>query len=114
MIRRKGPTFYRSFYVGNVSWVGFSKEKKNINFDALPIPARDAVISLFRYEMSRIKPTAVISIGGVVQETIKRIFDASVNTDLVLPHPNYCGFPKNKEKCMQQYIEVLEPFVRTP
>jgi hypothetical protein len=29
--------FYRSFYVENVSWVGYSKERKNINFDALPV-----------------------------------------------------------------------------
>ena len=105
--------FYRSFYVGNVSWVGYSKERKNINFDALPVPARDAVLSFFRYEMNRIKPSTVISLGGMVQETVKRVLDASVNTDLVLPHPNYCAFPKIKDKCLRQYIEVLEPFVRT-
>ena len=103
--------FYRSFYVTNVSWLGYAKGTKNINFDKLPLSTKEAVISLFRDEMNYIKPTTVISMADIVNEAIKSVLGPSVQTDIVLPHPNYCAFPKNKEKCKKQYIEILEPFI---
>lgn len=105
--------FYRSFYVGNVSWLGYTKDKRNLNFDRLPRPGKEAVISLFRYEMSYIKPAVVISMGDVVKETVEQVLGSSTRTDLTLPHPYYCSFPTRKEKCKRYYIEALEPFVKT-
>ncbi len=104
--------FYRSFYVTNVSWLGYAKGAKNLNFNELPLPAKNAAMTMFTYDMNRINPTTVISMGSVVKEAVQSVLGASVRTDIALPHPNYCAFPKNKEKCKRQYIEVLESFVK--
>jgi len=107
--------FYNSFYVTNVSWVGYAKRQKtqkNVNYSDLPIPARDAVLSLFGYEMNLVKPITVISLGGLVKETVDSVIGPSVRTNITLLHPNYCAFPKNRERCKRQYIEILEPFVK--
>jgi hypothetical protein len=103
--------FYQSFYVTNVSWFGYAKGKRNLNFNELPVPAKEAVKSLFSYEMSRVNPITFISIGDVVKKFVESVLGSSARTDILLWHPYYCSFPSNKENCKRQYIEVLEPFI---
>jgi len=63
---------------------------------------------MFRLEMEATSPTTIIALGGVVSDTLHECFgDTEMDVSQVLPHPNYCAFPKNYERCKSQYIELL-------
>jgi len=105
--------FYKTFYVTNVSWVGFVRSEKNVNYYDLPTTAKAFVYEMFKLEMDFISPVTIISLAESVKETVEQIFSQSeIDTTKKLPHPNYCAFPKNYEKCKKQYIEVLSPYIQ--
>jgi len=104
--------FYRTFYVTNVSWLGYTHNNMNVNYDQLPEAAKAFVYEKFKYEMSVVSPTTIISLGGVVKETIDELFgDTNIETGKHLPHPNYCAFPRNYEHCKSRYLDMLLRFV---
>jgi len=103
--------FYRSFYVTNVSWIGYISGNKNVNYYDLPINVKQFLYEMFQYEMEVVKPTTIISLSGAVKETISELFDNSnINISQQLPHPNYCAFPKNYDSCKKQYIDLLSKY----
>jgi hypothetical protein len=104
--------FYRSFYVTNVSWVGFLNGKCNVNYDKLPAEAIQFVSRQFEYEMSVVKPIRVISLSKPTHATVSRLMGNHVDTSFVLPHPNWCAFPNNSESSRTTYIKTLTPFLR--
>jgi len=99
--------FYKKFYVTNVSPVGFSKDKKNLNFDALPQLAQECVFVNFRTEIEQVGPQRIITMGSVVNEAMLKLFGDSFGPIPNLAHPNYCAFPKNREKQKKKYLEVM-------
>ncbi len=100
--------FYRHFYVTNISWVGYQSQQRNVNYDQLPSSAQDFVYQMFLSEMELVSPTTIIALGGVVRETLHTCLKGSgVDLSRVLPHPNYCAFPKNRDDCKTQYIDLL-------
>ena len=103
--------FYRSFYVTNISWIGYMKENKNVNYYQLSDPVKIFIYDAFKYEMNVVAPTTIISLSQEVKKTVKDMFqDNGIDTAASLPHPNYCAFPKNYEKCKNQYMEMLAPY----
>jgi len=105
--------FYKSFYVTNISWIGFIHNGKNVNYYMLSEPAKRFIYEMFSYEMSIIAPTKIISLSGEVTTTLNSLFkDTEIDISTHLSHPNYCAFPKNYEKCKAQYIEVLSSYAR--
>jgi len=63
---------------------------------------------MFRLEMEHVKPVKIISLGAVVHDTVRECFaDTGIDLPQSLPHPNFCVFPKNHERCKAQYLEVL-------
>jgi hypothetical protein len=104
--------FYNSFYVTNVSWVGYARGRKNLNYPDLPPQALAFVEDTFRWEMEQVAPCRIISLGGGVQKTVATLFAASpeVDTSLQLPHPNYCAFPSNRSRCMEEYRTLLSVY----
>ena len=104
--------FYRSFYVTNVSWVGYVRNEKNVNYYDLPVAAKAFVYEMFKLEMDFVFPVTIVSLAASVKETVEHIFGQSeIDTTKKLPHPNYCAFPKNYEECKTQYIELLSPYI---
>jgi hypothetical protein len=103
--------FFRSFYVTNVSWVGYSKHGKNLNYDLLPVDAIEFVSQQFIYEMSVVEPTHVISMSKSAHATVSRLLGKDVDTTLVLPHPSACMFPSKRDVSKAMYVETLSPFL---
>jgi hypothetical protein len=100
--------FFRSFYVTNISWIGYIKENKNVNYYQLSDPIKKFIYKTFKYEMDAIAPKSIISLSQEVYKTVNELFpDNDIDTGISLPHPNYCAFPSNYEKCKKQYIEIL-------
>lgn len=104
--------FYRSFYVTNVSWVGFVKGRKNANYDVLPPEAQAFIFERFREEIELVGPERIISISKPVHSTIRSLFSKRIDTSLCLPHPNWCAFPQNCKDAKEKYITKLSQFTK--
>lgn len=81
--------FFRTFYVTNISSVGFVRDGRNLNFYDLPLAAIEMVEQYFRSEIRFVQPTHVISLGVVVQETARRVLPSDVDCSIRLPHPSW-------------------------
>jgi hypothetical protein len=105
--------FYDSFYVTNISWVGYIKGNKNINYYKLPEKPKKFIMEMFKYEMEEISPQTIIAMSGEVQNTLNQLYeDSTIDIKSSLPHPNYCAFPKNYKKCKEGYIELLSKYIK--
>lgn len=111
--------FFETFYVTNISWVGFIKDGKNINYYDLPPKAQEIIFEIYQEEIALINPKTIISIGAKAQETNTSLFgievidkDAKYITSHCMQHPNYCAFPSNRRKCKESYLLMLSQFVR--
>ena len=106
--------FYRSFYVTNISWLGFIKDGKNVNYYTLSDKAKAFIYKMFEFEMNQVSPTTIISMSGEVKQTLSSLFNGGqIDISNSLPHPNYCAFPKNYSSCKSQYIELLSKYLQT-
>ena len=110
IVQKVGPKrFYRHFYVTNISWVGFMKEGRNLNFYDLPKHAQEFVYEQFLFEMEYVRPEQIIALGRNVQKTIKEIL--AIEPDY-LPHPNFCQFPRNEVECEKRYFTLVSEYVQ--
>lgn len=104
--------FYETFHVTNISSVGFERRGKNLNYYDLPDKALKYVLKEFKREMELVNPVAVISLASSVHNTVNSVLsDYAMNTSSSLPHPNYCAFPKQKDRCKKEYIELLSQYL---
>jgi hypothetical protein len=105
--------FYSSFYVTNISWVGYIKGNKNLNYYKLPEIPKAFILEMFKYEMEEILPKTIIAMSGEVKNTLNQIYgDSAINVKSSLPHPNYCAFPNNYRKCKEKYIALLSKYIK--
>lgn len=106
--------FYANFHVTNISSVGFERAGSNVNYYDLPEQALKYVYSAFFQEIMAVQPTVIISMAGSVHSTVKKLFlNSTIDISTCLPHPNYCAFPKQRERCKARYIEVLSQHIGT-
>lgn len=104
-------SFFRSFFVTNVSWVGFKRGAANLNYADLPPKALAFVEKMFQWEMKQVKPLRIVSLGVEVQKTVNTLFARTpVDTTVRLPHPRSCVFPKKVRLRVQDYIDVLSKY----
>ena len=109
IVKEIGVTrFYKSFYITNISWVGYLKDGKNLNYYDLPLIAKRFVYDMFKYEMKLVSPRKIISLSGEVKKTVTELFgNSNIDIKEQLPHPNYCAFPNNYEACKAKYTDLL-------
>lgn len=104
--------FFNSFYVTNISWVGYMREHKNLNYYDLPQEIQNFILNAFQYEMKIVSPTTIISLSQEVRSTIGKLYEGrTIEVDQYLPHPNYCAFPSNYQKCKKQYVDLLSRYI---
>ena len=111
--------FYRTFYVTNISWIGYSEvdkctnRVKNKNYYDLPNPAKKFVIEMFKKEMQAINPTTIISMSQEVNETIKELYgNSSVEISQTLNHPFFCSIESNKVEQKKKYMKLLSTYIK--
>lgn len=94
-------------------WIGYVKGGKNVNYYELPVLAQQIVYDAFQSEMEVIEPTTIISLGNEVRKAVDNLFyNSNINTELQLPHPNYCSFPNRYDMHKAKYVEVLQQFIQ--
>ncbi|MEK6707806.1 MAG: hypothetical protein AABY81_03220 [Pseudomonadota bacterium] len=84
----------------------------NLNYNELPASALEVVERNFLQEMEIVQPTHVISLGEVVQQTVRKLLPASVDCSMRLPHPSWITTYRGKEmdEWAARYLAVLEKF----
>ena len=105
--------FYKNFYVTNISWIGYEKDGKNVNYYDLPESVQQIIYNIFKKEMDLIKPKYIISLGQSVQKSLNEIFDnKNIDISNYLPHPNWCSFPSKKTYSKDKYINLLSELIK--
>ena len=104
--------FYRTFYVTNVSAVGFVRSGRNLNYPDLPAPALAIVKQRFLEEMEEVQPTHVIALGRQVQKTLRQWLPAAVDCSHCLPHPAWVATyrPREKAQWIEHYLTEFERY----
>lgn len=112
VVQTIGPKlFYETFYVTNVSFVGYTRQGKNLNYYDLPDEAKAFVYSQFRNEMAQVAPSKIVSLGGAVKRTVTDLFSGSdIDISHQLPHPNYCAFPKTTQCVKEDTLNCFSLF----
>lgn len=113
VVRQFGmEAFFHSFYVTNVASVGFIRDGKNLNYNELPESALKVVEHNFLQEMEIIQPTHFISLGEVVQNTVRKLLPASVDCSMRMPHPAWVTTYRGKElhEWTTRYLTILGKF----
>lgn len=104
--------FYATFHVTNISSIGFERAGSNFNYYDLPAPVINHVHAEFKNEINAVQPAVIISLAKSVHDTVRKLFvNSTIDVSTRLPHPNYCAFPKRRDLCKQQYIEVLSQYI---
>ncbi|MBM4165393.1 MAG: DUF4918 family protein [Ignavibacteria bacterium] len=109
--------FYSSFYVTNISCLGFIKKEKryrNINYFDLPIEVQTIILEKFVDEMNLVKPLRIIPCSIDVEITLNELKQNDKINAIIenrLPHPYYCSIDRNKITQKQNYINTLNRFI---
>ena len=115
VVRHFGPMqFYSTFYVTNVSWLGFLRNGRNVNYYRLPGDIQTVILKKFCYEMDLVRPTHIIATSLEVAKTLHSLKDErniAANIDLRLRHPRWCGIDRNYDEGFREYVEVLGRFI---
>ena len=112
IVQHFGPrTFFRSFYVTNFSWVGYARQKTNVNYYDLSTEAQTIIGKMFEHEMKQVCPKRIVALSKRVHESVTILLDDTIDTTLLLPHPNWCAFPKNFDGAKTKYIKMLSKYV---
>jgi hypothetical protein len=115
VVKHFGPKrFYSTFYVTNISWLGFTKDGRNINYYRLPEDIQAVILDRFTYEMGLVKPTYIIATSLEVAKTLHALENEgkiTADTGLRLRHPRWCGIDRNYDVGLREYINVLGTFV---
>jgi hypothetical protein len=115
VVNHFGPRqFYSTFYVTNVSWLGFTQGGRNLNYYRLPEDIRAVILEPFVYEMRMVRPTHIIATSLEVAKTLHALADErkiTADTGLRLRHPRWCGIDRNYDAGIQEYARVLGTFI---
>ncbi len=115
VVKHFGPRrFYATFYVTNVSWLGFLKNGRNVNYYKLPRDIQALIVKNFLYEMGLVRPTHIIATSLEVTKTLNSLKGegkVTAETGLRLRHPRWCGIDRNYDEGFREYVEVLGQFV---
>ncbi len=116
VVKHFGPRrFYATFYVTNISWLGFLKNGRNVNYYRLPRDIQAVIVKNFLYEMGLVRPTHIIATSLEVAKTLNSLKgegNVTAEAGLRLPHPRWCGIDRNYDEGFREYVEVLGRFIQ--
>lgn len=103
--------FQDTVYLTNLSWFGFQRDGKNMNYYNLPRTVRHRFIESFAEEMKIVQPTAIVPLSEEVARELRKLAaDGQLNFPIAdrLPHPLHCSFPSNVKKSRVRYYKCIE------
>ncbi len=116
VVRHFGPErFYSTFYVTNVSWLGFIQDGRNINYYNLPEDVQAIILDRFTYEMKLANPVRIIPTGLAVEKTLSTLKvqgKIAAEIDIRLKHPRWCGIDRYHDTGFREYLDVLGRFIQ--
>lgn len=104
-------SFFNNVYLTNFSFLGYTKENKNINYYELPCHLKKFIEEMFIYEMDIIRPKVIIPLSVDVANSLSKI-EKFKNLTIAerLPHPYWCSFEKRKEEQMIKYLNRIKNY----
>jgi hypothetical protein len=103
-------TYFNAVYMTNLSWFGFVKNNKNLNYYDLPDPLPALFTESFISEMNIVKPKIIVPLSQRVEKTLKQMQKAGKLQYPVssrLPHPYYCSIGQNAIKYKEVYVKMI-------
>lgn len=103
--------FFDRVYLTNLSWFGFMRAGRNLNYDRLPPEIQGELLGDFLAEMDIVRPRIIVPAARSVAEGLARLRDAGKLAWPVGPrlnHPNFCAFPARAAEERRRWIDRLE------
>ncbi|MGG0644103.1 uracil-DNA glycosylase family protein [Sporosarcina gallistercoris] len=103
--------FQDAVYLTNVSWFGFLRNGKNLNYYTLPRTVRHHFIESFVEEMKIVNPSFIIPLSEEVGRTLRQLVkEGQLDYPIAdrLPHPLHGSFPTNLKKTRMRYLKCIE------
>ncbi|REB08739.1 DUF4918 family protein [Sporosarcina sp. BI001-red] len=105
--------FQDAVYLTNLSWYGFLRDGRNLNYYILPRNVRHHFIESFVEEMKIVQPSFIVPLSEEVGRTLRQMAkDGQLNYPIAdrLPHPLHGSFPTNLKKTRMRYHQCIEQF----
>lgn len=102
--------FYKNVYMTNISWFGFIKGGRNLNYYRLPSPLPTTFTESFIAEMDIVQPKIIVPLSIEVERTLNQMRkDKRLKYPLAprLSHPYYCSIGNNKKEGKALYIKRI-------
>lgn len=103
--------FHDAVYMTNVSWYGFQRGRKNLNYYELPPHLRQLFTASFLREMEIVQPTVIVPLSQEVERTLRQmVTDGLLDYPIAerLPHPYHCSFPAKIVESSELYCKAIE------
>ncbi|GKV69221.1 hypothetical protein NCCP2716_17190 [Sporosarcina sp. NCCP-2716] len=102
-------TFQDTVYLTNLSWYGFLRNGRTLNFYNLPASVRHHFIDSFTEEMKIVQPVCIVPLSQEIARTLRLLQDGGhLDYPIAdrLPHPMQCSFPSNRKRSRERYFDV--------
>ena len=102
--------FFNNVYLTNICWLGFTKDKKNINYYEFDENIKELIFNEFLKEMRIIKPKIIFSLSNEVHNDLIRLktkFNENWEINNNLKHPYFCSF-NNTDEWRKKYLETIK------
>jgi uracil-DNA glycosylase len=112
--------FYRTFYITNVSPLGFNKLSKskrivNLNYYELPTEYHNLLMKNLLKEITYYKPKVILPLGEEVEITLNNLkheYELDFEIGERIRHPSYCSRKRlSFEKEREHYYDILNKYV---
>lgn len=103
--------FQDAVYLTNISWYGFLRNGKNLNYYILPRTVRHHFIESFVEEMKIVQPSFIVPLSEEVGRTLRQLVEeGQLDYPIAgrLPHPLHGSFPTNLKKTRMRYHKCIE------
>ncbi|WP_432354389.1 uracil-DNA glycosylase family protein [Sporosarcina sp. A2] len=103
--------FQDAVYLTNLSWYGFLRDGKNLNYYILPRNVRHHFTKSFVEEMKIVQPSFIVPLSEEVGRTLRQLVaDDQLDYPIAerLPHPLHGSFPTNLKRSQMRYHTCIE------
>lgn len=103
--------FQNSVYLTNLSWFGFRRDGRNMNYYNLPRIVRHQFLESFVEEMKIVQPSAIVPLSEEVARELRKLAAAGQLDFPIadrIPHPLHCSFPTNVKNSRLRYHMCIE------
>lgn len=105
--------FQDAVYLTNLSWYGFQRDGRNLNYYILPRNVRHHFIESFVEEMKIVQPSFLVPLSEEVGRTLRQMVkDGQLDYPIAerLPHPLHGSFPTNLKRTQMRYHKCIEEY----